>query len=142
MADLLGWLGMSDEDVKSLRFIVSQMRFQMLNGPQALPPIPKPTKQPLPLGARPFGDWMDELHTDPNFVAVLEDISDMDTARIRELLWTPEPGPSGDMNLRYIWAIGSKDDPVGWAAKHIDENKEDILSDENIFFYDDGEDEE
>lgn len=136
MEDLLGYMGMSQDDRRKLRFdIWHEHQSAMRNA------IPKPqiTKQPLPEGAEPISDWIARETADLSFKDVLEHLDDMTTQLRDSYYWTPIPGNHG-FNRRYIWVFGPPDDPVGWAAKSIDTDDEPLLSDRNIWFYGEEED--
>lgn len=100
------------------------------------PPVSTPTftKQPLPSGAKPIGDWVASGFPDPNLNDVLADLAEMSEGLRNSYYWTPDPGESGDMNRRFIWLVGPANDPDGWGAHHLstDEDAEVLWSDPNI----------
>ncbi|WP_421123143.1 hypothetical protein [Sphingobium yanoikuyae] len=127
---------MSDDDVQQLSYTLWAAK---ITKQQGRTPPPYIERKPLPDGAETIGHWIALNIADDNFNAVLLDLADMTDERRDSLYWTPEPGSSDDMNRRYIWAIGSKDAPVGWAALHIDPEVDDqlMLSTPNIFQFKD-----
>ncbi|MGU3389151.1 hypothetical protein [Sphingomonas sp. M1A8_2b] len=132
MDELLGYMGMSEEDRLKLGFHVGQAIFARNNGPTI-------KKRDLPSGAILIKHLVANPPDDQNFRDVMADLADMSEEIRDSYYWTAEPGASGDMNRRYIWFFGTTHDPVGWAAKTIDDrDAEDILSDPNIWLHDDG----
>lgn len=113
---LLRQLGMSDGAVKKLNYDVWA---QTITRQQ---PKPKPTKQPLPSGAKSIKDWIAENPTDDNFNALLEDLADMNDDIRDGYYWTPDAGNTGDMNRRYIWVMGDPSNPDAWIARAIDDS--------------------
>ncbi|WP_336868401.1 hypothetical protein [Sphingomonas sanguinis] len=136
MNDVLRYLGMSEEDRNKLRFHVSQEVYRRQQGGPEI----GITKRDLPSGAILIKYLRNDPPNDSNYRDVMADLADMSDDIRDSYYWTPEPGPSGDMNRRYIWFFGSVDDPVGWAAKSIDNEDEPLLSDPNIWFFEEPED--
>ncbi|PNU04600.1 hypothetical protein [Novosphingobium guangzhouense] len=114
---LLVALGMSGDEIRRLKYDVWRERILAQNSPSV-------TKQPLPDGARPIGDWIADNIADPNFNDLLEDLADMDPDHRDGYYWTPEAGTTGDMNRRYIWVVGDPELPDAWAAHTIDDDEE------------------
>lgn len=139
MRSVLIQLGMSDDDVQQLSYTLWAAK---ITKQQGRTPPPYIERKPLPDGAKTFAHWFAVNITDANFADVAMELADMTDERRDSLYWTPEPGSSGDMNRRYIWAIGPKDAPVGWAALHIDPEVDDqpMLSTPNIFHFKDEDD--
>ncbi|WIA55998.1 hypothetical protein N6H05_23770 [Sphingobium sp. WTD-1] len=126
---------MSDDDVQRLSYDLWAAKITRQRG---IAPPPYISKKPLPAGSKPIGHWIAQNVADDNFNDVLLDLADMTDERRDSLYWTPDAGESGDMNRRFIWAIGPKDDPIGWAAELIgDEATDPILSDPDIMTYND-----
>lgn len=132
MKEVLLATGMSSEAVERLSYDLWAAKIAREQG---IAPRPYIEQKPLPDGAKTIGHWIATNIADPNFNDLLEDLADMSEERRDTLYWTPNPGTSGDMNRRYIWAIGS----VGWAAHLIGEDPEPLLSDPNIMTYKDDE---
>lgn len=133
MEELLGYLGMSSDDVRDLKDAIWRYRQLIERGP--LPPVTVAPK-PMPTGAKPLGDWLDNPVPDVNLADVLDDLDGMSADRIKGLYWTPDPGPSGDMNRRFIEVYGDPEEPVGWSAVAIDETDDPpLFSDDNILHY-------
>ncbi|PZU07649.1 MAG: hypothetical protein DI606_16335 [Sphingobium sp.] len=138
MREVMSALGMSDEQIEKLSYDLWSAKVARQRG---IAPRPHIAKQPLPAGAKPIGQWIAENIADENFNDLLEALADMSDALRNSYYWTPDPGPSGDMNRRFIWVIGPKDDPMGWAALTIDDDEaEPLLSDPNIFLFNDEDD--
>jgi hypothetical protein len=134
MEQVLGYLGMSEEECRKLRFHISAALYAKNNGPRI-------QKRDLPSGAILIKHLVANPPDDQNFRDVMADLEDMNEEIRDSYYWTAEPGASGDMNRRYIWFFGTTHDPVGWAAKTIDDrDAEDILSDPNIWLFVDDED--
>lgn len=131
IAEVLGYLGMSQDERQKLRFHVSQEVYRRQQGR----PDTSIRRQNLPSGAILIKHLQGDPPDDPNYRDTIEHLSDMSEEMRDSYYWTPEPGLSGDMNRRYIWFFGTEDDPVGWAANSIEGDGEPILSDPNIWFY-------
>lgn len=125
MERLLSQLGMNAEELQKLSFSL----WQITTGKHS---SASPASPPLPSDARPIGAWIAENIADSNFNDLLIDLADM-SPRIRDsYYWTPDEGPSGDMNRRYIWLIGDPQQPDAWTAHAIDDdNPEPIVGDTN-----------
>lgn len=133
MKYLLTSLGMGEGELTQLVYRAWQQHITISNGP-----LPKVTvaPKPLPSGAKSLGDWLDNPIADQNLVDVLDDLDGMTPERIKGFYWTPEPGPSGDMNRRFIEVYGDPQNPIGWSAVAISESDEPpIFSDDNIIHY-------
>lgn len=137
MEQVLGYMGMSATALQKLRFDVWHAVKTLQR--QAAIPVPTITAQPLPSGAKTIGQWIALNPSNADFNDLLLHLADMSDQLRDSYYWTADPGPSGDMSRRYIWAIGPQGKPpIGWAAKSIDdEDAEDILSDPNIWFCED-----
>ena len=133
LEEVLGYLGMSSDDLRDLKDAVWRYRKLIERGP--LPPVTVVPK-PLPAGAKSLGEWIAFPIVDVNLMDVLDDLDGMTTERRDGFYWTPDPGPSGDMNRRFIEVYGDPQNPVGWAAVPIGEMTEPpLFSDDNIIHY-------
>lgn len=129
MREVLSAMGMSDEALNKLSYNLWANKVRQQGGN----PRPHIEKKPLPSGAKRIGEWIAHNIANEHFNALLLDLADMTDERRDGLYWTPEPGPSGDMHLRYIEAIGDPYDPTGWIAVKINDLDADpLLSDPNI----------
>lgn len=136
--EVLGHLGMSSEAVNKLSFAMWSARRAREQG---IKPPAQIVRVPAPSGAKPLGEWIANPEPDPDLLAVLDDLDDMSPTIRDSYLWTPEPGPTGDMHRRYIWMIGPPNNPLGWLAKSIDEpHAEWLASDPTIWLYEDEDD--
>jgi hypothetical protein len=90
-----------------------------------------------PAGAKPIGDWIADNIADPNFNDVLLDLAEMTPALRDGYYWTPDPGPSGDMNRRFTWVfLDAASKPIGWGAHPLstNPNSDVIFSDPDVMF--------
>jgi len=120
MKNLLGWMGMSVDDIRKLNFKVWQIR-ETANADES----PKHERRwtlkfgerSLPEGAQPFEHWLAQENPPQAFLDVVEYVADRgeDILMGCRYYWSPDPTVRNRVIIPFYW----QDQLVGWTARAV-----------------------
>jgi hypothetical protein len=120
MTKLLTWFGVGLEELNKLKFKV----WQLYETAKADIPLKEWTKlefvaEPLPTGAKPILQWIEEGHRSADFLECLQYLADRGTEVLTSFKYYWSPSKENDMNRRVIIPFLWQDKVVGWTARAI-----------------------